>query len=107
MQILDVESGLNKNEAAKPLKLASPDALNPNRELYTVVPLQPHGRLEATIKRIGHADQTGAAQMCTRFLDLATETQGDLVVAPEYWFRGRWLTRSSLGACDPAWEQFG
>ena len=84
MQILDVESVLERNDAARPLNLAPPDALNPNRELYTVVLLQPHGRLQATIKRIGHADQTGAAQMCTRFLDLATETQADLVVAPEY-----------------------
>ena len=84
MEIVDVESVLEMNDAARPLKLIAPDALNPIRELYSVALLQPHGRLEATVNRVGHADQTAAAQMCSRFLELAIEKQADLVVAPEY-----------------------
>lgn len=86
MRIVDVESELRNNVATQPLKLVSLAALNPSRELFLTMVLQPQGRIEANTNRVGNVDQAAAALMGGSFLELSIQRQVDLVVGPEYCF---------------------
>lgn len=84
MDIVPVEQILS----AHPMRLAHPRlaALQADDTLYTVLALQPEGRIRITDSSIGHADVAGAAEKIRAFLDLAMgmERKPDLVVCPEY-----------------------
>ena len=70
------------------MRLAHPQltALQADDTLYTVLALQPEGRIRITDTSIGHADAAGAAEKIRAFFDLALgmESKPDLVVCPEY-----------------------
>jgi hypothetical protein len=78
MQVTPVEDVLDDLELL-PLR-----ALAPDRDLYHAMLLQPQGLIEATDKRVGHADSDMGAAMCRAFLDTAVDKHADLVVTPEY-----------------------
>lgn len=80
--IVDVEKVLA--ERPDPLTLATLQALNPVREPYRALLLQPTGTIEANETRVGHADQALGHALCSGFLATAVQTHADLVVAPEY-----------------------
>lgn len=84
MIIFNVESVLSDDIANHPLTLTPLNALDPQRELYQTMLMQPSGDLEGNANRIGHANQATGARMCSRFLEKACEVGADLVVAPEY-----------------------
>lgn len=70
------------------MRLAHPrlTALQADDTLYTVLALQPEGRIRITDTSIGHADAAGAAEKVRAFFDLASgmESKPDLVICPEY-----------------------
>lgn len=68
----------------KPLTLVPLFALQPDREPYHVMLLQPHGFVEVNENRIGHADAARGYNTCRTFLDAASAKHADLVVTPEY-----------------------
>lgn len=84
LNIVPVEAVL----AAHPMQLAHPQltVLQANDALYTVLALQPAGRIRVTDSSIGHADAASAAEKIKGFLELASaqERKPDLVVCPEY-----------------------
>lgn len=82
IRIVEVEQTLR--EQAIPLRLTSLQALNPAREPYRTILLQPTGVIEANELRIGHADRKHGHDLCSGFLDSAVQHHADLVVAPEY-----------------------
>jgi len=82
IRIVEVEQVLQQQ--ASPLKLMSLQALNPAREPYRTILLQPTGVIEANELRIGHADREHGHALCSGFLDSAVHHHADLVVAPEY-----------------------
>lgn len=82
IRIVEVEQVLQQQ--ASPLRLMSLQALNPAREPYRTILLQPTGVIEANELRIGHADREHGHALCSGFLDSAVHQHADLVVAPEY-----------------------
>lgn len=84
MIILNVETILRDEIPDNPLTLIPLNALDPVREPYQAMVLQPHGYLEGNANRVGHADQVAGARMCSEFLNQARLAEADLVIAPEY-----------------------
>ncbi|WP_240341985.1 hypothetical protein [Pseudomonas viridiflava] len=82
INIVDVEEVLSQQP--HPLTLMSLEALNPAREPYRAILLQPSGVVEANDVRVGHADATVGHALCSGFLSNAAESHSDLAVAPEY-----------------------
>lgn len=82
IRIVEVEQVLQQQ--ASPLRLMSLQALNPAREPYRAILLQPTGVIEANEQRIGHADRELGHALCSGFLESAVQQHADLVVAPEY-----------------------
>lgn len=82
INIVDVEEVLR--QLPHPLTLMSLEALNPAREPYRAILLQPTGLVEANDVRIGHADPAQGHAICSGFLSSAEQSQSDLAVAPEY-----------------------
>lgn len=82
IRIIEVEQVLR--EQATPLRLKSLQALNPAREPYRAILLQPTGLIEANEQRVGHADMELGHALCSGFLDSAVRQHADLAVAPEY-----------------------
>ncbi|WP_129127644.1 hypothetical protein [Geomonas oryzae] len=83
MEIVNVEKVLDDIQDA-PLILTPLDALDPRRELYSAMVLQPQGCLEGNTDRVGHSDQAAGALMCSSYLQEAQKAEADIVVAPEY-----------------------
>jgi hypothetical protein len=73
---------------AHPMKLRHPElnVLKASEALYTVLALQPEGRIRITESSIGHADAAEAGIRIREFFKLLTRIDAtpDLVVAPEY-----------------------
>jgi len=84
MIIVNVENVIRDDVADHPLTLTPLNALDPHRELYQTMLLQPHGDLEGNANRVGHLDQAAGDRMCGQFLKKARDAEADLVVAPEY-----------------------
>lgn len=82
INIVDVEEILG--QLASPLTLISLEALNPAREPYRAILLQPTGMVEANDARVGHADAILGHALCSGFLSTAVQNHSDLAVAPEY-----------------------
>lgn len=82
INILDVEQVLRQQSHS--LTLVSLEALNPAREPYRAILLQPTGLVEANDVRVGHADAAAGHALCSGFLSSAAQSQSDLAVAPEY-----------------------
>lgn len=82
INIVDVEDVLRQQP--NPLTLVSLHALNPSREPYRTILLQPTGVVEANDVRVGHANTALGHALCSGFLFSATQTLSDLAVAPEY-----------------------
>lgn len=82
INILDVEEVLRQR--LHPLTLVSLNALNPAREPYRAILLQPTGMVEANDVRVGHADAALGDALCSGFLSSAAQSYSDLAVAPEY-----------------------
>ncbi len=82
INIVDVEEILG--QLASPLTLISLEALNPAREPYRAILLQPTGMVEANDVRVGHADAALGHALCSGFLSSAVQSHSDLAVAPEY-----------------------
>lgn len=80
--IVDVERVLANQEP--PLSLIELQPLNPAREPYRTLLLQPTGVIEANHARIGHADANLGHALCSGFLRSAVDSHADLAVAPEY-----------------------
>jgi len=80
--IVDVEDVLAQRPY--PLTLAALQALNPAREPYRALLLQPSGVIEANDVRVGHADARLGHALCSGFVAAAVQAHADLVVAPEY-----------------------
>ncbi|SFP99479.1 hypothetical protein [Variovorax sp. 770b2] len=84
MNIVPVEEAL----AHHPSVLSHPDlnVLKADDTLYTVLLLQPEGRIAISERAIGHADVDLAAASIGGFLSIesAMEARPDLVVCPEY-----------------------
>ena len=82
IHIVDVEEVLRQQP--HPLSLMSLEALNPAREPYRAILLQPTGIVEANDVRVGHADAKVGHALCSGFLSFAAQSHSDLAVAPEY-----------------------
>lgn len=82
INIVDVEGVLSQQP--HPLTLMSLEALNPAREPYRAILLQPTGMVEANDVRVGHADAAVGHALCSGFLSAAAKSHSDLAVAPEY-----------------------
>lgn len=82
INIVDVEAVLRQQPDR--LTLISLEALNPAREPYRAVLLQPPGMVEANEVRVGHADAAVGHALCSGFLYAAAQSHSDLAVAPEY-----------------------
>lgn len=82
IQVVNVEAVLAN--AQQPLTLVDLHALDPVREPYRAILLQPQGIVEATSSRVGHADSAVGHALCSGFLSAAVDTTADLAVAPEY-----------------------
>lgn len=82
ISIVEVEEILGQQP--RPLTLTALQALNPTREPYRVMLLQPSGVIEANEIRVGHADAALGHTLCSNFLSIAIQTHSDLTVAPEY-----------------------
>lgn len=82
MQIKPVENILAGE--VTPLTMVELRALNPIRQPYQAMLLQPKGIIKGSEIRIGHADQAAGHAICHGFLLNAVERHADLVVAPEY-----------------------
>ncbi|MEX3949459.1 hypothetical protein AB4Y40_17125 [Paraburkholderia sp. EG287B] len=82
IDIIDVEEMLSQRP--RPLELIGLQALNPAREPYRALLLQPTGVIEANDMRVGHADAALGHALCSGFLSTAVEAHADLAVAPEY-----------------------
>lgn len=82
MQIKPVENILAGE--VTPLTMVELRALDPIRQPYQAMLLQPKGIIEGSEIRIGHADQAAGHAICHGFLLNAVEKHADLVVAPEY-----------------------
>jgi hypothetical protein len=80
--IVDVEEVLRQRP--QPLTLCGLQALNPAREPYRAVLLQPTGVIEANEARVGHADAALGHALCSGFIATAAQVHADLAVAPEY-----------------------
>lgn len=80
--IVDVEDVLRQRP--QPLTLCGLQVLNPAREPYRAVLLQPTGVIEANETRVGHADAALGHALCSGFISTATQVHADLAVAPEY-----------------------
>lgn len=80
--IVDVEDVLAQRP--HPLTLAMLQALNPVREPYRALLLQPAGIIEANDVRVGHADAALGHALCSGFVAAAVQAHADLAVAPEY-----------------------
>ncbi|MBR8403218.1 hypothetical protein [Burkholderia cenocepacia] len=59
-------------------------ALNPAREPYRAILLQPSGVIEANEARVGHADAALGHALCSGFVSTAAQAHADLAIAPEY-----------------------
>lgn len=82
IKIVDVEDVLAQR--LRPLTLAPLQVLNPAREPYRALLLQPTGVVEANDVRVGHADAAVGYALCSGFVAAAVQAHADLVVAPEY-----------------------
>lgn len=82
INIVDVEEVLRQQP--RPLTLMSLEALNPAREPYRAILIQPTGVVEANEFRVGNADAALGHAMCSGFLSHAVQSHADLAVAPEY-----------------------
>jgi hypothetical protein len=82
IQIEDVEEILGGH--APPLSLIDLHALDPARDPYRAMLLQPHGVIEANESRVGHADSAMGHAICSEFLAATVTAHADLAVAPEY-----------------------
>lgn len=80
--IVDVEEVLRHR--VRPLMLTALQALNPAREPYRAILLQPTGIVEANEARVGHADAVLGRALCSSFVSTAAQAHADLAVAPEY-----------------------
>lgn len=80
--IVDVEDVLLRRP--HPLTLCGLQVLNPAREPYRAVLLQPTGIVEASDARVGHADAELGHALCSGFISTAIQAHADLAVAPEY-----------------------
>jgi hypothetical protein len=80
--IVDVEEVLRQRQ--RPLTLRGLQALNPAREPYRAILLQPTGVVEANEARVGHADAVLGKALCSSFVSTAAQAHADLAVAPEY-----------------------
>lgn len=83
IRVVDVEGVLASREP-NALTLVLPHALDPAREPYRAILLQPEGAVEATHDRVGHADVRLGQAICRGFLSSAVENNADLAIAPEY-----------------------
>lgn len=82
ISIVDVEEVLRQQP--HPLTLINLKALNPAREPYRAILLQPTGIVEANDVRVGHSDTELGHSLCAGFLSSAAQSHSDLAVAPEY-----------------------
>ena len=80
--IVEVEEVLHRRP--RPLTLIGLQALNPTREPYRAILLQPMGVIEANEMRVGHADAALGHAFCSSFVSTAVQNHADLAVAPEY-----------------------
>jgi hypothetical protein len=84
LNIVSVETVLAKD----PLKLVPPSllALQASETLYTVLALQPQGRIQIDDNGIRNADAADVSEKIRRFFDLALEMpqMPDLLICPEY-----------------------
>lgn len=84
MEVVPVSKVLKEH----PKRLTAPNlsALRADDTLYTVLCMQPPGRIRITDDSIGHADAAASAALVGDFFRLALElpTKPDLVVCPEY-----------------------
>ena len=80
--IVDVEEVLRQQP--RPLTLTGLQALNPAREPYRAILLQPTGVIEADEIRVGHENALLGHALCRSFLSTALQNHADLAVAPEY-----------------------
>ena len=69
----------DENLSVLPLKI-----LQPLRDLYDALLVQPLGAMQATEQHIGHVDQDSAVKLYRDLLGKACEHEVDLVVTPEY-----------------------
>lgn len=77
-------------------------ALKTDDTLYTLLALQPEGRISITEGGIGHADALTVTPQLSAFLGLAARLQPDLVVAPEYCVPWEVLSAALEGGVAPA-----
>lgn len=84
MNFVEIEGVL----AAQPEKLMHPrlNALQADDTLYTLLALQPEGRIRVTETAIGHADKAAAEAQFRSFFSLIADLdrQPDIAICPEY-----------------------
>ena len=80
MDIIQVSSVLNAEGLAQP----GLNVLVPNAENYKALLLQPHGDIEVTSQGVRNRKQGLADKQYKKFIEMACETQADLVMTPEY-----------------------
>lgn len=83
IQIVCIEEVL-RNCRPESLTVVGLHALDPVREPYRTLLLQPQGVVEANHERVGHADRDHGHRLCAGFLATAAITKADLAIAPEY-----------------------
>lgn len=79
-QCRDVQLAL----AGKNLRLPTLNVLEPDVYPYETLAIQTGGELSVRPEFVGHADRPGAIAQFTAFLQLASETNADLVMTAEY-----------------------
>ncbi|QYJ75061.1 hypothetical protein [Shewanella sp. FJAT-52076] len=82
INIVDVEEVLRQQPYS--LTLMKLHVLDPTRDPYRAVLLQPPGLVEANSTRVGHANADVGYALCREFLSIAANNYSDLAVAPEY-----------------------
>lgn len=82
MEIRPVEEILSN--AQPTLALVALRALQPDRDPYFAMLLQPTGMVEANDLRVGHADAEEGKGVCSGFLAEVVQKKADLAVTPEY-----------------------
>ncbi len=87
--------------AAKRLRLPCLNCLEPNEAFYETLAIQPKSTVTARPGFVGHADHAAAVAKFTAFLQLATQSNCDLALCPEYSMPWDVLTQAIVASTLP------
>jgi hypothetical protein len=88
--------------APEGLGIPTLNALVPNESNYTVLLMQPHGQIEASVTGVKNKDRDLAFLQYGKFLEDARQSQADLVVTPEYSMPWETLVKAMKAGTVPA-----